>query len=47
MICKGYSPYRKSATSVNHMLIVIAIIIFDLFQIAILRRFLEPFASEG
>jgi hypothetical protein len=47
MICKGYLPYRRSARSVNHMDIVIAIMIFDLFQIAILRRFLEPFASGG
>jgi hypothetical protein len=37
----------KSAMSVIHMPIAIAIIIFDLFQMAILRSFLERLALGG
>ena len=45
MIRMRYSPRRKSEFSVNHMAIAIAKIIFALFQIAILPRFLECRAS--
>jgi hypothetical protein len=47
VICRRYLPLMKSKMSVTHMLIAIAIIIFALFQMAILPSYLERIASGG
>ena len=47
VICRRYLPSMKSEMSISNMPIAIAIIIFALFQMAILPRYLERIALGG